>query len=68
MNKVEMISDMVSYLPENEQTLVFEFVKRIVLAWDPDFTKLTPQEEKELKEAREQIKNGEYYSLDDDSI
>lgn len=63
-----MISDMVSYLPENEQTLVFEFVKRIVLAWDPDFTKLTPQEEKELKEAREQIKNGEYYSLDDDSI
>lgn len=68
MNKVEMISDMVSYLPENEQTLVFEFVKRIVLAWDPDFTKLTPQEEKELNEAREQIKNGEYYSLDDDSI
>lgn len=65
MNKVEMISDMVSYLPENEQTLVFEFVKRIVLAWDPDFTKLTPQEEKELNEAREQIKNGEYYSLDD---
>lgn len=63
-----MISDMVSYLPENEQTLVFEFVKRIVLAWDPDFTKLTPQEEKELNEAREQIKNGEYYSLDDDSI
>ena len=68
MNKVEMISDMVSYLPENEQTLVFEFVKRIVLAWDPDFTKLTPEEEKELNEAREQIKNGEYYSLDDDSI
>lgn len=31
-------------------------VKRCVLAWDPDYTKLTPQELKELENA----KNSEY--------
>ena len=31
-------------LPANEQQLAYEMLKRIVLAWDPDFTKLTPAE------------------------
>ena len=33
------------------QALAFEMVKRIVLAWDPDYTKLTPSEAAELREA-----------------
>lgn len=33
-----------------------EFVKRLVLARDPDFTKLTPEERSRLEEAE----NGEY--------
>jgi len=28
-----------------------EFVKRLVLAWDPDFTKVTPDEARQLDEA-----------------
>ena len=36
----------------------YEFVKRLVLAWDPDYTKLTPEERSRL-EAAEQ---GEYIS------
>lgn len=31
--------------------LANEFVKRLVKAWDPDYTKLTPAEEQELKNA-----------------
>lgn len=35
---------MLDMLPEQEQALAFEMVKRIVLAWDPDYTKLTKEE------------------------
>ena len=30
-----------------------EFVKKLVLAWDPDFTKVTPEEAKRIKAAEE---------------
>lgn len=30
-------------MPFQEQDLAKELVKRLVLAWDPDFTKLTPE-------------------------
>lgn len=31
-------------LPEAAQDFAFEFVKKLVRAWDPDFTRVTPQE------------------------
>ncbi|MFI3231667.1 MAG: hypothetical protein R3Y29_08995 [bacterium] len=49
-------------LPNEEQVLAKEFIKRMVLAWDSDFTKLTPAEELSLKEAEDDIKNGNVYS------
>lgn len=30
-----------------------ELMKRLVLAWDPDFTKVTPEEARRLKAAEE---------------
>ena len=45
------IAAMLDMLPEQERNLAFEMVKRIVLAWDPDYTKLTPLEAAELGEA-----------------
>lgn len=35
---------MIDMLPEQEQDLAFELIKRMVLAWDPDFTRVTPEE------------------------
>ena len=61
MSIAQDISQMVTILPESEQNMIYELVKRFVLAWDPDYTKLTPQEEQELEEA----KNGEYISAND---
>jgi len=49
--KVLQIAEMLEMLPEQEQTLACEMIKRIVLAWDPDFTKVTPKEAKQLEEA-----------------
>lgn len=39
--------------------------KNLVLAWDPDFTKVTPAERAELEEAKKEIENGETVSHDD---
>lgn len=61
MSIAQEISQMVTILPESDQNMIYEMVKRFVLAWDPDYTKLTPQEAKELEEA----KNGEYISANE---
>lgn len=43
--------DLMEILPESEQNFALEFIKKLVLAWDPDFTKLTPAERVSLEEA-----------------
>lgn len=45
------IAKMVDMLPESEQLFAQEFMKRLVLAWDPDFTKVTPEEATLIEEA-----------------
>ncbi len=49
--QAQQIVAMLDMLPEQERNLAFEMVKRIVLAWDPDYTKLIPGEAAELTEA-----------------
>ena len=51
---------MLEMLPESEQEFASQFIKRLVLAWDPDFTKLTPEERKLLEAAEQRIDRGEY--------
>lgn len=58
----QQIADMVDMLPENDQALAFEVVKKMVLAWDPDYVKLTPSEEEELNRAEAEMDAGEYIS------
>lgn len=55
------IANMVNMLPENDQKFAYEFIKKLILAWDPDYTKLTPEEEKLLFQASQE----EYYSIDE---
>ena len=57
--KTAKILDM---LPADEQMLAYEMLKRIVLAWDPDFTKLTADEAEMLREAEAEIARGETVS------
>ena len=51
---------MLEMLPESEQEFASQFIKRLVLAWDPDFTKLTPEERKRLEAAERRVDSGEY--------
>lgn len=58
---VEKTINMLEMLPAQEQNLAMELIKRLVLAWDPDFTKLTPDERAHLESAE----NGEYIDSQD---
>ena len=49
---IDMIR-LINMLPEDDQLFVYEFVKKLVLAWDPNFTKVTPDEAKRIKAAEQ---------------
>ena len=62
----EKTASMLDMLPAAEQQLAYEVMKRMVLAWDPDFTKLTADEAAAVEEAEAQIARGE--TVSDDAI
>ena len=61
-NKVHQLAEMIDMLPEQEQEFAYELIKKLVLAWDPDFTKLTPDERKALQQAEA---DPEFISIND---
>lgn len=56
---------LVDMLPETEQNFISEVIKRVVLAWDPDFTKVTEGEIQRMNQAEQELENGEYVSHED---
>ena len=57
--------NLMEILPESDQNFALEFIKKLVLAWDPDYTKVTDKERAELDEAVQDFKNGEKVSHED---
>ena len=41
---VMQAAELMQFLPQNDQVFAYEFIKKLVLAWDPDFTKVTDDE------------------------
>lgn len=58
---IEQTVSMLEMLPAQEQDLALELIKRLVLAWDSDYTRLTPEERIRLETAE----NGEYVDSED---
>ncbi len=56
--KEQELLAMYSILPAQEQNLAYELIKRLVLAWDSDFTKLTPAERARLDESERDWQEG----------
>ena len=48
-------------LPEEDQNFALTFIQKLVLAWDPDYVKLTPSERAQLEKAE----NEESFKLED---
>ena len=44
-------AELMQALPQSEQQFAYEFIKKLVLAWDPDFTKVTDEEKKRILQA-----------------
>ena len=61
----QQITDMIDMLPEQEQSLAFELVKRLVLAWDPDYTKVTPSEAEAIEQALAEYERGDTVRMED---
>lgn len=40
-------------------------IKRLVLVWDPDYTKLTAAEKRSLEIVDKEMKNGEYFTKEE---
>ena len=60
----QKIAQMVEILPDTDQILAFELVKKLVLAWDPDFTKTTASERDAMEQAVKELDAGEYVTGD----
>ena len=53
---------MLEMLPENQVKTVNDLVKLLVLAWDPDFTKVTEEERSRMEIADEEMRKGIFFS------
>ena len=45
-------------LPENDQAMLLELTKKMLLAYDPEYTKLLPDEQKNIEMALADYENG----------
>jgi len=57
--------EMVNMLPDTEVAIINELLKKLVRAWDPDFTKATPQEKERIDTAVREMESGIYFTEED---
>jgi len=63
--KTMQTAELLDILPEEDVSIVNALVKKLVKAWDPEFTKVTAKERELLDLADAEMKRGEYVSEDD---
>ncbi|MBQ4353951.1 MAG: hypothetical protein IJC71_03560 [Clostridia bacterium] len=44
---------LIDLLPEDDKNFAYAFIQKLVLAWDPDFTKVTKEEAERIAQAEE---------------
>ena len=58
-------AELLDLLPEEDASLVNALVKKLIKAWDPEYTKLTAKEKEIIEKSEQEMQNGEYYSSDE---
>lgn len=58
-------AELLDILPDEDIAIVNALVKKLVIAWDPDFTKVTPRERELLEKTDSEMKNGDFISEKD---
>ena len=64
-NIAQQAARLIDLLPEQDQNLAFELVKKLILAWDADYTKVTPEEYNQIINAENEIENGDFVKHDE---
>lgn len=64
-NIAQEAANLIDLLPEQDKNFAFEFIKKLVKAWDPDFTKVTDSEYSDIMNAEKEIENGDFINHDD---
>lgn len=59
------ILEMIKRVVEVVLLHIDDFVKGLIRAWDPDFTKVTPEERKRIDKADKEMKAGIYFNEED---
>lgn len=55
-------AELLDILPDEDISIVNALVKKLVIAWDSDFTKVTPRERELLEKTDFEMKNGDFIS------
>ena len=63
--KTMQTAELLDILPDEDVSIINALIKKLILAWDPDFTKVTPRERELLEKADAEMKNGEFVSEKD---
>lgn len=58
----QQTAELLDVLPDEDIFTVNKLVKKMVLAWDPDFTKVTAREKRILETADDEFSRGDYIS------
>ena len=64
-NNTKQLINLYEILPETDQQMLLELTKKLLIAYDPDYTKLFPNEKSDLEEALDDLKQG--VNIDDGS-
>ena len=64
-NNTKQLINLYEILPETDQQMLLELTKKLLIAYDPDYTKLLPNEKSDLEEALDDLKQG--VNIDDGS-
>ncbi|MCQ2497278.1 MAG: hypothetical protein MJ131_11890 [Lachnospiraceae bacterium] len=58
-------AELLDILPDEDVSMVNALIKKLIIAWDPDFTKVTEKEKVLLEKSDSEIKNGDFISEED---
>lgn len=58
-------AELLDILPDEDASIVNTLIKKLVVAWDPDFTKVTAKEKELLDKSDSEMKNGDFVSEED---
>ncbi|MBQ2473518.1 MAG: hypothetical protein II512_04510 [Lachnospira sp.] len=63
--KTLQTAEFLDILPDEDILLVNALIKKLVIAWDPDFTKVTARERELLEKSDSEMNNGNFVSEED---